>query len=776
MTLESIALETLANWAWSNYAHDVIEGILLSTRYMIKDKEKMDRALDSLRDLWAKVKWDEAAQKYHKRIKDQYSTMRVLGNPKPISLENIFSEVYVFDKLTAQQRFDIEQLQRKATVPGTLPPPGNRKNALRVAIEKEFLFVLGKPGAGKTTFLKYLSLKAAEGKLRKVPIFVALKEWSDIDTDLMSFITSQFDICGFPDAKPFIEYLLNKGMALVLLDGLDEVNQEQNKRSRTTTDLIRFFSKYPKSQYIITCRTAATDYMFDRFTYVELADFDDKQIRTFVNNWFKEDKSKENGFIGEFEKEDNAGLRELARTPLLLTLLCLAFEESMTFPQRRVELYEEALDALLKRWDASRNIRRDEIYRKLSLGRKRQLFARIAAETFEKGTYFFRQRELANEIVRFLQKVPPVDEDEDIDGDAILKAIESQHGLIIERAYKIYSFSHLTFQEYYTARYIVDNASDGTLERLIKYHTADNRWHEVFLLTVSMLSNADSFFDTLQNLINVWAGAEEKLADLIRQVGKENLEGNNKIRNSARATDLAIKLALSSNRARLHARLAVHHLLSFLSESRSYNLDRDRSTTLEHVHNIASYTSRAQKLIRASSVAYSIAVIYDPNIDVYHDLLRQLVVDYSSVLEQINWDTTEMIRNLNQRRKTESSFTIAQVGGIAGRLDPLLREAGKTCDNLLYTLGMDFAPIRNKVHNKKVNEPVPQIFTSDSEKTPISNWEDVSSANAIDFTEEEVDVIWQYLEANRLLMDCLPIAYVSNRAKYENQLLRLFDR
>src|SRR5438067_6287634 len=54
-------------------------------------------------------------------------------------------------------------------------------------------------------------------------------------------------------------------------------------------------------------------------------------------------------FLTEFKKEDNKGLRDLARTPLLLTLLCLAFNETLTFPQRRVEIYEEALDALLKK-------------------------------------------------------------------------------------------------------------------------------------------------------------------------------------------------------------------------------------------------------------------------------------------------------------------------------------------------------------------------------------------------------------------------------------------
>ena len=87
-------------------------------------------------------------------------------------------------------------------------------------------------------------------------------------------------------------------------------------------------------------------------------------------------------------------------------MLCLNFEETLTFPARRAELYEEALDALLKKWDASRNIQRDEVYRGLSLGRKRQLLARVAAEFFERGEIFFRQGDLAQRVSAFLKNLP----------------------------------------------------------------------------------------------------------------------------------------------------------------------------------------------------------------------------------------------------------------------------------------------------------------------------------------------------------------------------------
>jgi hypothetical protein len=192
--------------------------------------------------------------------------------------------------------------------------------------------------------------------------------------------------------------------------------------------------------------------------------------------------------------------------------LCLNFEDRSTFPHRRAELYEDAIDALLKKWDASRDITRDEIYRPLSLGRKRQLFAQIAAEYFETGEIFFDRSDLSTRVIVFLRKLPRIgSSEEEPEGEAIIKGIEAQHGIFIERAQRVYSFSHLTLQEYFTARYIVDNATEGTLQRLIEAHLTDVRWHEIFLLTASLLPKADTFISDMRRAIDQIVGADASL-------------------------------------------------------------------------------------------------------------------------------------------------------------------------------------------------------------------------------------------------------------------------
>jgi hypothetical protein len=503
MPIESL-LPLAGAWLWGNYG-----------------KSLVGKAFNAGKEKWDESKWDTAAKAYRAKIIKLYDSMQIMGMAEPVPLDDIFTEAYMLDKPTAFGRFDIERLKQLAADP-VVSPDAKRINGLRLVVERGNLFILGKPGAGKTTFLKYIAVKAAEQTIDKVPIFVSLKQWADSKLELLPFVAKRFDICSFPAAQPFVEELLRSRNAIVLFDGLDEVNQESGQRDQQVRWMKEFIEQYDRTQCLITCRVAASDYTFEPFTYVEIADFTEGQIKTFVGNWFRNDEETRDKFLGEFEKEDNKGLRDLARTPLLLTLLCLAFNETLSFPQRRVEIYEEALDALLKKWDSSRRIKRDEIYRKLSLGHKENMLARIAAETFEKNEYFIPQAELERYITDYVKNVPPHDTDEATDGEVILKAIAAQHGIFVERAREVYSFSHLTFQEYFTAKYTVANAAKGTLTNLVKAHCANYRWREVFLLTTSLLPDASQFMMIFRHGVDELLGEDDKLRAALAWVNKKS--------------------------------------------------------------------------------------------------------------------------------------------------------------------------------------------------------------------------------------------------------------
>lgn len=363
------------------------------------------------------------------------------------------------------------------------------------------IIVLGKPGAGKTTLLKFLTIQSLDGntQVKRIPIFVGLKDFSDSERLLIDFIVDQFDVCNFPDATPFVKRLLEKGKCLVLFDGLDEVSE--NKQSMVIKEVRDISDRYSENLFVISCRTAAYNYVFEKFTDIEMADFDDNQIRNFILNWFGHGTKKARVCWKELNL--NRSIKELAVTPLLLALLCITFDETMVFPSNRSELYKEAIDALLRKWDASKGIARAEIYKHLSTRRKETLLSQLAAETFVNDQYFFKRQFAEKMIADFIQHLPEAKETKiEADSEVILKAIESQHGILVERAANIYSFSHLTFQEYFTALYIANQLDTKVLSNLADRYLFDDKWREVILLTAGMLHQADDFLWAIRSKLS----------------------------------------------------------------------------------------------------------------------------------------------------------------------------------------------------------------------------------------------------------------------------------
>lgn len=470
----------------------------------------------------------EVRQQIQPYIRERRGTMRVLDMTQPIELtgeRGIYTNVNILEKITGRRRLDIAELLQNYEVDDFERFGLNRVSEKRVsgleAVQRHSkLMVLGKPGAGKTTFLKYLTMQCIEGQFQanRVPLFITLKDFAEVpkQPDVLEYIAQQLSSCGIADAKA--EQLLKQGRVLILLDGLDEVREEETKR--VLRQIREISDQYHTNQFVITCRIAAKDYTFERFTEVEVADFDKEQIAIFAENWFRlSDPVKAERFIQKLQ--ENKPIQELVTNPLLLTLLCLVFGETADFPANRSELYKEGLDVLLKKWDAKRNIERDQVYRGLSLKRKEDLLSQIALTTFEQGNYFFKQKTVEAYIADFISNLYHEDPEPEVlrlDSEAVLKSIEAQHGLLVERAKGIYSFSHLTFHEYFAAREIVVNSA---LEKLVEKIT-QTHWREVFLLTTGMIRKADELLLLMKCKIDRLVASDEKLQNFLEWVNQTN--------------------------------------------------------------------------------------------------------------------------------------------------------------------------------------------------------------------------------------------------------------
>ena len=87
------------------------------------------------------------------------------------------------------------------------------------------------------------------------------------------------------------------------------------------------------------------------------------------------------------------------------------------------------------------------------------------------------------------------------DSEAILRAIEAQHGLLVKQAKQVYTFSHLTVQEFFTAKYIHATQGDGTVRQLISSSLMDAQWREVIIITASLIEEATELVEAAREEI-----------------------------------------------------------------------------------------------------------------------------------------------------------------------------------------------------------------------------------------------------------------------------------
>ncbi|HEY9619453.1 MAG TPA: NACHT domain-containing NTPase [Crinalium sp.] len=470
-------------------------------------------------------------QRQHK-IQDQCGTLQLLNLSHPVKIDDLYINVNILEDIPSQQWLELADLQRFTPQGGSsqLGTVSQTQMAGVKAVEiYSKLRVLGKPGAGKTTFLQHLAIRCNQGSFaaNRVPIFVSLRDFADDsraadELSLLSYIFDEFRTSSISDSS-VLETLLQEGRVLLLLDGLDEVLEQDCKA--VVNEIRRLSEKYQQNLFVVTCRTAAKTLNLRRFTDVEIAPFTHDQIVAFAQKWFttltktpfQAGQAQANQFVQQLSLLENISIRSLAVTPLFLHLACWMFHHQGKFPTKRAEFYKQCLELLLSKWDETKGIERDEMYHGLLLPQKLKLLSQIATVTFEQGHYFFERQSIEQQIGDYIRDLPNAaiePEELQLDSEEILKAIELQHGILAERAQGIFSFGDQIFQEYFTARRIVASqnlqASNHALEQLVS-HMTEPRWREIFLLTVVMLRSADSLVQLMKQEIDAIAAQDPYL-------------------------------------------------------------------------------------------------------------------------------------------------------------------------------------------------------------------------------------------------------------------------
>lgn len=210
--------------------------------------------------------------------------------------------------------------------------------------------LLGDPGAGKTTSLRFLAFKLAKECLAnphtvQLPLFIQLSQWEE-NTTLEEFIRSKWFLEGDPLR------LMESGNVLLLLDGINELGDASDDRIKLLKSWLD--SSTFSQSVILTCRTAEySKYKFDYVPSIYLKDLDNFQIQLVAAKYLGD---QSDGFLEKIHSQHS--LIDLARNPYMLRALTILFELSPdeVLPKNTGALFHRLAQALFQREERRGNI------------------------------------------------------------------------------------------------------------------------------------------------------------------------------------------------------------------------------------------------------------------------------------------------------------------------------------------------------------------------------------------------------------------------------------
>ncbi|MCP4423983.1 MAG: SUMF1/EgtB/PvdO family nonheme iron enzyme [Chloroflexi bacterium] len=411
----------------------------------------------------------------------------------------------------------------------------------RLLAEHPRLVVVGDPGCGKTTLLRYLALTCARaiaednaqlvtGRLGlrpqviPLPIFLPLREFAayvrqvepgrrvggGAPTLLLEYLHGYFQRWQLQLPDDFFLRLLEEGDCLVLLDGLDEVADfdERVIVSEHVTDFVRRFGR---NRFVLSSRvrgyTGAAK-LGDGFFACRVLDFDEDDIAQFVTNWtLAVEASAAGGRATPGARAEaarqaadlqeavltNPRVRDLAVNPLLLTVVAMVHRYRAKLPENRAELYNECTEVLLGHWDRARPGEEGKQLAyftgtdlRMDPAEKRAFIEPIAYAMHQQGVKEWDKSDLLTHLQgQFTERGQPEAKARRM-AERFLEALALRSGLLQEAALGVYQFLHLTFQEYLAARYLADQDDFAALAAA---RVGDGWWKETLLLTAGHLGS-----------------------------------------------------------------------------------------------------------------------------------------------------------------------------------------------------------------------------------------------------------------------------------------------
>ena len=425
-----------------------------------------------------------------------------------------------------------------------------RMSAIAQLNRHDRLVLLGGPGSGKSTFVSFVTLCLA-GALKEhpqanldllraplpedeedrekrrseaeppqpqpwqhgalLPIRVVLRHFAASGLlpvgkaacadDLWRFICADLEGAALGAFAPHLRKQLLQRGGLLLLDGLDEVPEADERRTQIKQAVCDFAATYRRCRILVTSRTYAyqnQEWRLPGFAEAVLQPFSSQQIRNFVDRWYahvaeiRHMSTADAQGRAEMLKQRilaNERLYVLAEQPLLLTLMAsLHAWRGGSLPEGRVELYAEAVELLLDTWESQRVVRNERggadviqpslaEFLKIDRARLMKELYRLAYTVHARQEQLTGTADIAQgDLVAALLDISNAD----VRPKLLIEYLSNRAGLLASHGGGVFQFPHRTFQEYLAACHLTGDEFPDLVAELGR--TDPNRWREVVLL------------------------------------------------------------------------------------------------------------------------------------------------------------------------------------------------------------------------------------------------------------------------------------------------------
>ncbi len=370
--------------------------------------------------------------------------------------------------------------------------------------KNDHIVILGEPGAGKTLLLWYVAWKISRNQgtslgieKRLLPVFIPLKcsrRCKMFKEFVFQYIKEH--ILPLPDAV--LDYFLENNAFFLLFDSLDEVAEPE--RIHLSRQVEEFMAQYPRTRMMVMSRPAEykSAPLMGAIPCFTLAEFNDEEMKEFLTKFSLELRGKK----GETEEEVNNLVNvvkktDLARNPLLLTMLVLIHRAGKKLPERRAELFQCAVETVVDTWEnwnvhTGRKIPDREVVL--------ALLEKAGFELYRKN----RKKATRDEVRTWLKEVTCEEQGHPSTVDDSTWMLEGVTGLFVESEPGMYQFVHLTVQEYFAAQYIASGRGSHRIQEVMRQNLYSRHWREVFSLAAATAppQQADLIFDSIMKVKN----------------------------------------------------------------------------------------------------------------------------------------------------------------------------------------------------------------------------------------------------------------------------------